>query len=361
MDKRISNLAKTLVLYSIKAKKGEEVVIRGSYEARELIHAVYEELIKVGAHPRVKVTLPGMDYSFYKYAKDHQLDFVSDVDYLEADKMAALIRIKSDYNTKELSSIDPKKMTRQQKAHERIRKTIMDRVRWNVTLFPTHSLAQDAEMSLAEYQDFVYKAVYADQENPLKCWEELSKKQQSLCDHFNQGKEIRIVGQDTDITMKVEGRTFINSDGTHNMPSGEIFSAPIENSVNGKVSFDFPVCLMGKEVEGVELEFKDGKVINYSAKKNYAFLDAMLNADEGARYLGEIGIGNNYGIDKFTKNILFDEKIGGTIHLAVGQSYAECGGKNTSAIHWDMIKDLREGGEMYLDGELVQKNGKFLI
>ncbi|OGI11410.1 MAG: peptidase M29, partial [Candidatus Margulisbacteria bacterium GWF2_35_9] len=278
-----------------------------------------------------------------------------------AEKLAALIGIKSDENTKELSNIDPMLMTRSQKAGEKLKKRIIERVRWNVTLFPTNALAQDAEMSLAEYEDFVYKACFADQDDPIACWEDLSKKQQVLCDYFNKGSEIRIVGQDTDISMSVAGRTFINSDGTHNMPSGEIFSAPVENSVNGHITYNFPVCMMGKEVNGVRLEFKEGKVVDFSATKNQVFLEAMLNTDSGARYLGEIGIGNNFGIDRFTKNILFDEKIGGSIHLALGQSYDECGGKNESAIHWDMIKDLRQGGQIFLDAELVQENGKFLI
>jgi len=361
MDKRIQNLAKILVKYSIKAQEKEEIVIRGSYEAKDLIHSVYEELIKAGSYPKIKLQMPGAAYSFYKYAKDHQLDFVSDIDYLEAEKIAALIGIKSDLNTKELSNIDPALMTRTQKAGEKLKKRIIERVRWNVTLFPTNALAQDAEMSLSEYEDFVYKACFADQDDPIACWEELSRKQQKLCDFFNKGTELRIVGPDTDISMNVGGRTFINSDGTHNMPSGEIFSAPVEASVNGHISYDFPVCLMGKEVNGVRLEFRDGRVENFSATKNQDFLEAMLNTDGGARFLGEIGIGNNFGIDRFTKNILFDEKIGGSIHLALGQSYEECGGKNVSAIHWDMIKDLRQGGQLYLDGQLVQENGKFLV
>lgn len=360
-DLRLQNFAKVLVHYSIAAVAGDEVVISASTEAAPLVTLVYEELLKTGAYPRLKLTLPGLDYSYYAHVKDPQLDFVSQLDYQEARTIAASINIQSDTNTKELTSIDPLRMTRRARARQELKQIIMDRVRWNVTLFPTNAQAMDAEMSLSEYEDFVYGAVFADQLDPVACWHELSARQEKQCDVFNQGKQLRIVGPDTDLSMTVAGRKFINSNGHYNMPSGEVFSAPLEDSVNGHITFEYPICLYGKEVSGVSLLFEQGRVVKYSAQKNEDFLDAMLNTDAGARYVGEIGIGNNYGISKFTRNILFDEKIGGSIHIALGQSYAECGGKNNSAIHWDMIKDLRYGGEMYLDGVLVQKNGKWEI
>ncbi|HAR62535.1 MAG: aminopeptidase [Candidatus Margulisiibacteriota bacterium] len=361
VDSRIKKFAKILVHYSIGAKEKEEVLVSGSYEASSLVRLVYEELITVGAYPRVKVSIPGIDYAYYAKAQEHQLDFVSDMDYLEANKMAAMISIESDYNTKELTSIDSSRITRRVKARQNLKEIILKRVRWNVTLFPTQALAQDAEMSLQEYEDFVFGAVFADREDPVRCWDELSANQERLCQIFSTAEELRILGKDTDLTMKVSGRKFINSNGHYNMPSGEIFSAPIEDSVQGHIRFEYPVCLYGKEVEGVQLTFENGKVTKLSASKNQDFLESMLTTDAGAKYLGEIGIGNNFGITKFTKNILFDEKIGGSVHIALGQSYEECGGKNESAIHWDMIKDLRTGGEMYLDGVLVQKDGKFLL
>jgi aminopeptidase len=214
-------------------------------------------------------------------------------------------------------------------------------------------------MSLSEYEDFVYSATFADERRPVAAWRALARRQDKLIARLKGAREIRIVGPDTDLTLHVDGRTFVNSDGHRNMPSGEIFTSPIENSAEGHIRYDFPVCRDGREVSDVRLVFRKGVVVEATAAKNQHYLEAVLGTDPGARKLGELGIGTNQRIQRFTKHILFDEKIGGTVHLALGKGYAEAGGRNRSAVHWDMIKDLRKGGAVYVDGKLFQKDGKF--
>jgi aminopeptidase len=237
---------------------------------------------------------------------------------------------------------------------------VLGKDRWALTLFPTNALAQESEMSLAEYEEFVFEAMALNEDDPVRYWREKAEEQGRLIEQLEQADEVHITGPGTDLTLSVRGRKFLNGDGTHNMPCGEVFTGPVEDSANGEVFFGIPVAVAGREVSGVRLRFGDGRVVESSAEKGEEYLNAMLDADEGARALGELGIGTNYGIPRATKNILFDEKLGGTVHLAVGRSYEKTGGKNESSVHWDLISDLREGGELYLDGELLQRDGKFL-
>jgi aminopeptidase len=233
--------------------------------------------------------------------------------------------------------------------------------KWSLTLFPTEAYAQDAEMSLADFSDFVFRANLLHLDDPVAAWQAEERKQKKLIARLRGADEVRIVGPGTDLRMSVKGRTFIPSVATHNVPSGEIFTGPVEESAEGCISYDFPVCEGGREIDGIRLVFRQGLVVEATATKNQDYLLKMLDMDKGARRLGELGIGTNYDIQRFIKNILFDEKIGGTIHLALGESYAETGGKNKSGLHWDMIKDLRKDGALYVDGKLVQKNGRFVV
>jgi aminopeptidase len=235
----------------------------------------------------------------------------------------------------------------------------VSRDRWALTLFPTEALAQESEMGLDDYEEFVFEAMALNEDDPVRYWREKAKEQQRLVERLEEADEVRITGLQTDLTLSVKDRKFLNGDGSHNMPCGEIFTGPVEDSANGEVYFGIPVAVGGREVSGVRLRFEEGRVVGSSAEKGEEYLSAMLDADDGARYLGELGIGTNYGIPRATKNILFDEKLGGTVHLAVGRSYEKTGGKNESSVHWDLICDLREGGELYADGELLQKDGKF--
>lgn len=359
-DQRIQNLAKVLVKYSTRAQPEEVIGITSSTAAMPLIEASYEELLKAGAWPVLDLAPPSKTESFFKNAKPHHLDTCPPHIKSAARQLDGVIRVEASSNTRALNGVSPDKQTRLSKSSKAMR-SILIKKKWVITLFPTQAHAQDADMSLTDFEDFVYSATFADQDNPIRCWKNLSKRQEKLIAKLKGARKVRIVGKDTDLSMSIAGRTFINSPGIHNMPSGEIFTGPVEDSVEGHISYDYPVCNAGREIDGIRLVFRKGKVVEASADKNEKFLLSMLDMDKGARYIGELGIGTNFGIQKFTKNILFDEKIGGSIHLALGDSYPETGGKNKSALHWDMIKDLRKGGALYVDDKVIQKDGKFVI
>jgi len=365
-DPRVEKLAAVLVQYSTHIEPGDLVMIQGMPEAAPLLLAVYEEVLRAGGHPHLLVGLPGAEEAFYRLASDEQLEFVSPLHRLVVEQFDATISIRSDYNTRELSEVDPSRQRRRGRAMMPIMKTYMQRgatgeLKWVGTQYPAVAYAQEADMSLREYEDFVYGACFCDQDDPIARWQEIHQMQQRLVDWLKGKREVRVVGPNADLTLSIEGRVFINSDGHNNMPSGEIFTGPVEDSAEGWVRFTYPAIAGGREVEGIELQFEKGRVVKATAKKNEEYLLEMLETDPGARYLGEFAIGTNNGIQRFTKNILFDEKIGGSFHLAVGAGYPETGSKNESAIHWDMICDMRDGGEIYVDGELFYRSGEFLI
>lgn len=358
-DARIRKLAEILVGYSLAVKRGANVVVQGGVAAEPLIVETYEALLRAGAFPFVRMTPDGMQDRFFAAAGPAQLDQASALEMTCARALDASIRIYSQSNTRELSGVDPQRQAAHARAMEQVG-AVVRRKPWVLTLFPTAAYAQDAEMSLREFEDFVYAATFADEDDPLAAWKGLAREQARLIRKLEGADQIRIVGPETDLTLSVRNRTFINSAGTKNMPSGEIFTGPVEQSAEGTILYDFPVTHLGREIENIRLVFRKGKVVEAGATKNEAFLHAMLDMDAGARRLGELGIGTNRRIQRFTRNILFDEKIGGTVHLAVGQSYPETGGRNRSALHWDMIKDLRKGGAVYVDGRLFQKDGRFV-
>jgi len=365
VDPRLTALAKVLVHYSSKVKKGQLVKIIGGVQSIPLMKEVFTEAIKTGAHPFTKIIDEDFEELFFKHAKGDQLTHVSPMENFEVGKIDTLIALRAPKNTNSLSGVDPKKQAKMFKAHSRISQKFSKRsaageLSWVVTQFPTESAAQDAKMSLTDYSDFVYRACMVDKKNPVAEWKKVSKYNQRLITYLRRKKEIRIVAPDTDLTFNVKGRTWINCDGANNFPDGEVFTAPIENSVNGHIRFTFPAVFRGREVNNVRLEFKNGKAIKASAERGLDYLNAMLDMDSGSRHLGEVAIGTNFGIKQFTRNILYDEKIGGTFHMALGNSYPESGGKNKSGLHWDMICDLRKGGAMYADGQMFFKNGKFL-
>jgi aminopeptidase len=331
-----------------------------------LILAVYQQVLERGAHPFLQVGLEGAEELLYTYASDAQLDYVPPFMKDVIEQMDTNIRIWTDVNTKQFTNADAAKESRRAVAMRPFSDRLLERaarkeLQWSVTLYPTQAFAQDAEMSLREFEDFVYNACLVHEPDPIKAWRKISKKQQRLVDWLNKTRQIHVVGPDTDLKLEVTGRKWENCDGHENFPDGEIFTGPIEESVNGHIRYTFPACDNGREVEDIRLQFKDGKVIKATAAKNEQFLLKMLETDEGARYVGEFAIGTNFGIQRFTKNTLFDEKIGGTIHLALGKGYLETGSKNKSAIHWDMVCDLRDGGEVRVDGTLFLKDGKILI
>jgi aminopeptidase len=365
-DQRAEALAQILVRYSTRVGEGDVCVIQSTTAAEPLVEAVYEEVLRAGGLPVMQLTTTGAQAAFYDLASDQQLDWVPPTATWAAENADVRIAILGDVNARELSNADPRKQARAQKARKPLMETSMRRSaagehRWAVTLFPTHAYASEAGMSLREYEDFYYAACLATDGDPVTAWERQSDEVRRLADWIEGKEEVRIQAEGTDITLGVAGRRWIPCVGEHNMPDGEFFTGPIEDSVNGEISFSFPASYGGRTVSGVRLRFEDGRVVDGSAEQGYEFLNEMLDTDAGARRLGELGIGTNYGIATGTKEILLDEKIGGTVHLAIGMSYPETGGENNSAVHWDMVCDLRRGGSITVDGVELQRNGRFQV
>jgi aminopeptidase len=365
-DSRAENLAKILVGYSTKVAKGEVVSIDGEVGAEPLLRAVYEEVLKAGAHPILNVSLDGLAAVYYKHASDAQLEWISPVTEWMAEKADVRIAVGASANTRELSAVPPERQTRRQTAVGDLLAKMMDRsaagdFRWCYTLYPTNAYASEAEMSLGDFEDFYFGACLADDPDPLTAWKRASKECERLAEWIQGHEEVRVTAPGTDIKLGIAGRTFIPCVGDHNMPDGEFFTGPVEDSVEGEVTFHLPAVIGGREVSGVRLRFESGKVVDASAERGEEFLVQLLDTDEGARRLGELGIGTNYAIDRGTLEVLLDEKIGGTVHMAVGRSYPESGGVNESAVHTDLVCDLRLGGKLEVDGVVMQENGKFVV
>jgi aminopeptidase len=360
VDERVAKLARVLVDYSVEAKEGEQVVIFGEIGAQPLIKALYTRLLKVGAFPVLQVGLPGAQELFFENARDIHYEKIPSIRRFVSDEADAQIGIRAPSNTRALANVDPRKQQALAELNKPLSETMLEKNRWVLTLFPTEALAQEANMGLAEYEEFAFEAMGLNEEDPVRFWSEKSAEQERLKERLEEAREIHIVGPETDLTLSVEGRTFVNSSGRRNMPCGEVFTGPVEDSANGTVYFGVPAAIGGREVAGARLRFEEGKVVEASAEKGEEYLMSLLEADAGARYLGELGIGTNYGIRRASANVLFDEKLGGTVHLAIGRSYAETGGKNDSSVHTDLVCDLRDGGDLYADGELIQENGRFL-
>jgi aminopeptidase len=366
IDPRITKYADVLVNYSTKVKPGDWVYIDADPIATPLVRELMIQVTKAGGNPTYSLHTDQVGEAFLANASNEQLSWVNPLQMLTIKQADVMIFISSPENTRSMSGIDPEKQKTRQQAFRKWHEIYMKRsangsLRWTMANFPCQALAQEADMSLADYEDFVYKATFVDKPDPVRAWQKVHSDQQKLVDYLAGKKEFHIKGINADVVMSIEGRRFINSDGDQNMPSGEVFTSPVENSVNGWVNFTYPAIMLGREVEGVRLEFKNGKVVNATAKKNEEFLLKMLDTDKNARILGELGLGTNYGITRFSKDILFDEKIGGSFHLAVGAGFEECGGKNVSGLHWDMICDARKDTEMIVDGKLFYRNGKFMV
>ncbi len=363
-DPRIDKLAKVLTHYSLGIRRDDLFRIAGSTLAAPLIRAVFREALNVGANPFVRAGLDGLEEIYYKHASDEQLRFVSELDRLEYEHLTTMLVVLGRSNTRELTNVTPTRISQRREATRALQQRYLERaargeLRWCLTQYPTQAEAQDAEMSLTEYEDFVYTAGMLDREDPVAAWQQVRREQDQIAAALGQRSTLRITGPDIDLGVSVAGRKWINAAGESNFPDGEVFTGPLEDSVNGRVRFSFPAIYHGREVQDVELVFEQGRVAQARAAKGEDFLSAMLGIDAGARYLGEFAFGLNYNIRQFTRNILFDEKIGGTLHMALGSGYPETGSKNTSGLHWDMICDLRNGAEVFADNELVYRDGRF--
>jgi aminopeptidase len=364
-DPRLLKLARVLVDYSLKVKKGQKLHISSSAGPVDLVQEVYRRALQRGALVSSELVVPGLTEILLKEGSRQQLKFLAPELLCIARKYDAHMILRAPENTRELSSCDPDRQSLMATSRKPWQKLFYGReaagqLTWSLTYPPTQALAMDADMSLSEFEDFYFRACLCHKADPVKAWQQVARRQEKLARRLNGVSEIHITAADTDLRVGVAGRKFINCCGTMNMPDGEVFTSPIEDSAEGCIRYSFPVIHGGREVEDVRLKFKAGRVVDASASKNEEYLIRQLDTDPGARRLGELALATNYDIKRFTKQILFDEKIGGTVHLAVGMAYPSAGGKNNSAIHWDMICDLRRGGAIHADGQLIQKNGRFV-
>ncbi len=365
-DIRLQRMAKVLVHYSLGIKKGDRLAIHTGPIATPLVHEVVREALRAGAYPETFVTLPGIQEIILKEGSDEQLTYIPAAQRMVREEYEAMLQLLAQENTKALSGIDPARMAVVSQArgdllHTSMRRTAEGSFRWCIAMFPANAYAQDANMSLSDFEDFVYHACFLDDEDPVARWQELSGRQERYVQWLKGKHTIHLRGQDTDLSLSIDGRTFINSDGRFNFPDGEFFTGPIEDSANGYIRYSFPATFGGRSIEDVRLHFENGVVVEARAAQGQDFLDKMLAMDEGARRIGEFAFGNNRNVDRCIKNTLFDEKIGGTVHLALGASIPETGGVNQSALHWDMVCDLRRGSEIRVDDGLFCKDGEFVI
>lgn len=365
-DPRVERFARVLVDYSAKIKPGDRVLIEATTTAEPLVRALYTRILEVGGNPQVLLDFPDQMEIFFTQANDEQLDFAPPFMKFAYDNFESRIRVHSQTNPRALGAVDPAKMGRRQKALGPLIETQMRRgaageLKWVTTLYPTEGYAVEAGMSLHAYEDFVYRACHANEVDPVAYWKKVEREQAKMIEKIQGHHVITLQGPNVDLLLSVKGRTFMNSCGRHNMPDGEIYTGPVEESVNGWVKFTYPAIYNGGAVEGIELTFSNGRVTQAKAEKNEKYLLEMLASDAGSRFLGEFAIGTNFEIDKFSGNILFDEKIGGSFHMALGAGYPETGSKNKSVIHWDMICDMRKDAEIVVDGDVIYRNGRFVF
>ena len=363
----INKYADVLVNYSTRVSKGDLVIIyaRG-YKSQPLVKEIYKLCLQNGANPIVRTSMDELAETFIKYATDEQLEYIDEMSKIEVEKADVMIFIGAQNNIKNMANANSAKVAKRSKAtlpilSKRLERSASGDMRWVIADYPTNALAQEANMSLEEYSEFLINSCYLDLDNPVQKWIEIDNEQKRLAEILNKTSKIRIVGDKTDITFSTAGRTWVPCSGNMNFPDGEIFTSPVEDSANGYIYFDFPQNYHGSTSKEVYIKFENGKAVEYHAEIGNEFLKSMLEMDEGSRFVGEVAIGTNDRIQDVTGNILFDEKIGGSIHIALGASYPEAGGKNQSGLHWDMIKNMKNGGQIYIDDKLIYENGKFII
>ncbi|MBN2156668.1 MAG: aminopeptidase [Candidatus Lokiarchaeota archaeon] len=357
-----AKLSKLILKHALHVPEKTPVLIMGNYHSLNLIRALYTDIIIIGSYPAVRLGFDGADEIFYKYANEDQLTRIPEFLKFAIDTYDYIIQIWADYNPKHLQLVDPQKLQMQQKNPEfpELMQKYMSKT-WTLAPYPTQAMAQEAGMDLYSYADFVSKALMIDKDDPIAEWERIQLEQDRIVEILNKTDEIHVIGEDTDLTLSVKGRTWINCSGQKNLPDGEVFTGPVEDSVNGHIRFTYPGIYQGKEIENIYLEVKDGQVIKSTASKGQKLLDEVLKVPNADKF-GEFAVGTNYGITKFTKNMLFDEKIGGTLHMALGMSIPESGGKNMSGIHWDILKDMKlPGSQIIADSTVVYEEGKWKI
>lgn len=365
-DRRIEKLAEILVDHSAQVKPGDRVVIETTTAVAPLVRALFLKVLERGGQPHPLLSLPDQTELLLAHGNEAQLDFVPTFAKLAVEEFEVRMRIQGETNTRAHSHADPKRQARRQAALAGIQRTSMRRgaegtLRWVVAPYPTAAYAMEAEMGQADYEDFVFRACHADEADPITYWNQVKLDQARYVSAIQGHDQVALRGPDVDLRLSIKGRKFNNSHGRHNIPDGEIYTGPVEESVNGWVRFSYPAVYEGRVVEGIELAFENGRVVKASARTNADYMQLLLDSDAGARYLGEFAIGTNFQIDRFTRNILFDEKIGGTFHMALGRGYPETGSHNESIIHWDLICDMRKDSEILVDGDTLYRNGRFTV
>jgi aminopeptidase len=363
-DPRIEKLADVLVNYSVSVQPGEWVGVLGDVTALPLVRAIYMQVLQAGGNPSLMLTDEYLTRNFTREASDAQMEWLDPAQTLYYENADVYIRCTAYPNTRAMTNVDAKRIQKLTSARrpwldKRLFRASEGKMKWVGTLYPTEGSAQEAGMSLEEYEDFVFGATFADRDDPVSEWRKLGELQQKKIDWLKGKKQVKLKGPNIDLELSIEGRIFINACGERNMPDGEIFTGPVEESVNGWYRASFPSIVQGRAVEGIELRFEGGRVVEASARSNEDLLYAQLDADARSRYLGEFAIGTNFGINRFTGSILYDEKIGGTVHVAIGAGYPDTGSVNRSSVHWDMICDMRHDSEIHVDGELFYKDGQF--
>lgn len=353
IDQRWQEVAKILVNYSTEVKRGEKVLITMmELDTYPLAIAVYSQVVKAGGQPHIEFQSSSIDRSLLLYGSSEQISAIPEMHEIGMRWADVYIGLRGSSNPYEFSGIGSEKIAARKKAFGHISSLRIEHTRWVLSKIPNEALAQQAKMSYDEIMDFYFDAT-------LKNWEEEVKNYDEIKKVFQKGDTVKIIGKETVLQFSTKGRNYITGSGKRNMPDGEIFTAPVDDSMEGKIYFEFPGVYAGKFIKDIRLEFSKGKIIKATASENEDLLKSIISID-GADRVGEFGVGTNFGINRFIGDLLFDEKIGGTIHLALGWAYSECNGKNKSSIHWDIVKDLRKEGEILLDGHSVFKNGAFL-
>ncbi len=358
-------MADVLVGFCAGVREGDLVTLEANAIAAPVLRELHRKVLEAGAQPLPRITLEGMTESVLEYGNDEQLAWVNPAREDDIETVDVRIALEAPGNTRRLSNVDPARHARHGRSAERLRNRYLERaaageLRWVLSAYPTEAAAQEASMSLAEYEDFVFGAGFLDDPDPVSRWQEFGKRIDRLAGFLTTKRELRIVTEGTDLRLVTEGRTWVPSSGRENFPDGEVFTGPVETSVEGEIRFTYPGVFNAREVDDVRLRFEAGEVVEATAARGQDFLREMIAMDEGARRVGEFAFGLNEAVPIFTRNTLFDEKMGGTMHLALGTAYPETGGLNRSALHWDLVCDLRSGSEVFADGELVYRDGRFL-
>jgi aminopeptidase len=364
-DERLARLADVIVDYSTSVGSGDEVRIEGHPQTTPLMRELYRSVLKAGGYPSATLIVDEATEAQLEEGNEKQVEWVPPDVRWNLEHGDVWIALDGPENTQHLGAADPSKLARRLKAREPHQRRYLERFargefRWILCSYPTNAAAQEAGMALSEFEEVVFRAAFLDASDPVAAWQRFGEGLDRIASFLETVSQLRVLAEDTDLTVAVAGRSWIRSNGTSNLPDGEVFTGPVETSAEGTIRFTFPATIRGRQAEDVRLRFRGGEVVEASAARGEALLRELIAIDDGARRIGEFAFGLNEAVPGYTGSLLIDEKLGGSVHLALGRSMPGTGGENVSALHWDMVCDLRPGGEVYADGELVYRDGRFL-